>query len=141
LTERVGRVVVYGLVGLLAVAAVAEAEWWPVSSMRLFSQVRTDTAVVWEVHLVGASGEDEVLDVSSLGRGFRGAHHLVPRLAAMPAAERDAVCAAWADAAAAQGHIAAVDVRIDRVVRSVPRRDAEAPAERSRTEAVRCAGA
>jgi hypothetical protein len=136
----VGRLVVYGLVALLGIAAVVDAEWWPVSSMRLFSQVRSDSAVSWEVRLVGPNGTEEILDVASLGRGFRGAHHLVPELAAMSAADRDAVCRAWAEAAAAAGHVAAVEVRIDRVVRSVPTSDDDVAAERSRTEAVRCAG-
>ena len=129
------------LVALLAVAAAVDAEWWPVSSMRLFSQVRSDSAVSWEVRLVGGSGTEEVLDVASLGRGYRGAHHLVPELAGMPAADRDAVCHAWAEAAAAAGHLTAVEVRIERVVRSVPTSDADVVEERSRTEAVRCEGA
>jgi hypothetical protein len=136
-----GRVVVYGLVALLAIAAAFDAEWWPVSSMRLFSQVRSDAAVTWEVRLVGPRGSEEVLDVAPLGRSYRGAHHLVPELAAMAPGERDAVCRAWAEAAAAAGHVAALEVRIDRVVRSVPTSDDDVAEERSRTEAVRCAGA
>jgi hypothetical protein len=137
----VGRIVVYGLVALIGVAAAADAEWWPVSSMRLFSEVRSGTAVAWEVRLVAADGTEELLDVASLGRAFRGAHHLVPTLPALPAAERDAICAAWAEAAADQGRLVASEVRVDRVVRSVPRSAAEAPVELSRTESVRCAGA
>ena len=136
-----GRVVVYGLLALLAIAAAFDAEWWPVSSMRLFSQVRSDSAVTWEVRLVGPRGTEDVLDVASLGRGFRGAHHLVPELAAMAPSERDAVCRAWAEAAVAAGHVTAVEVRIDRVVRSVPTSADDIAVERSRTEAVRCAGA
>lgn len=135
-----GRIVVYGLVGALAVAAVFNAEWWPISSMRLFSHVRGDSAVTYEVHLVGADGADEVLDVASLGRSFRGAHHVVPRLADMPADERDAVCQAWARAAADDGGVAAVEVRVDRVVRSVPMSSEDDVVERSRREVLRCAG-
>ena len=140
MTAWVGRIVVYGLVTLLALAAALDAEWWPVSSMRLFSQVRSDSAVSWEVRLVGPGGVEEGLDVASLGRGFRGAHHLVPELATMSDGDRDAVCRAWAEAAADQGHVAAVEVRIDRVVRSVPTSDDDVADERARTEVLRCAG-
>ena len=139
-----GRAVVYGLLGVLALAAALEAEWWPVSSMRLFSQVRSDSAITWEVRLVGPTVDggraEEVLDVASLGRAFRGAHHLVPDLAGMPADQRDAVCHAWAEAAVEAGHLAAVEVRIDRVVRAVPTSEGDTAAERSRTEVLRCAG-
>ncbi len=81
----------------LAVAGAVEAEWWPVSSMRLFSEVRDDRAAGFEVFLVDADGDDERLVLASLGRGFRGAHHLVPRFASMTQPERDGVCAAWAE--------------------------------------------
>ena len=99
----------------LAVAGAVEAEWWPVSSMRLFSEVRDDRAAGFEVFLVDRDGTTRRLDVAALGREFRGAHHLLPRFGAMTQAERDEVCAAWAEAAGG-----AASVRVDRVVRSVP---------------------
>ena len=110
-----GRVVVVGIVGALLAVGAADAELWPMSSMRLFSQVRTDRAAGYEVFLVDADGAARRLDVASLGREFRGAHHLLPRFADMTQDERDEVCAAWATAAGG-----AASVRIDRVVRSVP---------------------
>jgi hypothetical protein len=137
---RLGRIVVYGLMTVLLLAAVVEAESWPVSSMRLFSQVRTDAAVSYEVHLVAADGADQLLVLPSLGRPFRGAHHVVPRLAGMGAAARDDVCRAWARAAADAGRLEAVELRVERVVRSVPTSSADAVVERARTEVVRCAG-
>ena len=109
------RVVVVGIVGALLAVGAADAELWPLSSMRLFSQVRTDRASGYEVFLVDADGSARRLDVASLGREFRGAHHLLPRFGEMTQAERDGVCAAWASAAGG-----AASVRIDRVVRAVP---------------------
>ena len=58
----------------------------------------------------------------------------------MPADERDEVCHAWAEAAVDAGHLAAVEVRIDRVVRAVPTADDDPAEERSRREVLRCAG-
>ena len=119
----------------LAVAGAAEAEWWPVSSMRLFSEVRGDRAAGFEVLLVDAEGTARPLDVAALGRQFRGAHHLLPRFGSMTQAERDEVCVAWA-AAAGGG---AVSVRIDRVVRTVPTSADEPRREVDRRVAWTCA--
>src|SRR5215210_7806901 len=122
------RAVVIGIVAALLVAGAVEAEWWPVSSMRLFSEVRDDRAAGFEVFLVDADGDASRLDLASLGRGFRGAHHLLPRFSSMTQAERDEVCAAWAAAAGGD----ADSVRIDRVVRTVPTGDDDPAREVSR---------
>ena len=119
----------------LATAGALEAEWWPVSSMRLFSQVRGERAAGYEVFLVDADGTARRLDVASLGREFRGALHLLPRFAEMTQAERDDVCEAWAAAAGGS----AVSVRIDRVVRMVPTDDDEPRREVERRVAWTCA--
>ena len=130
------RAVVVGMVGTLLVAGVVEAEWWPVSSMRLFSQVRDDRGTAFEVFLVDADGTERRLDLASLGRGFRGAHHLLPRFASMTQAERDEVCTAWATAASAPD----ASVRVDRVVRTVPTDAGEPRRELGRDVAWTCAG-
>ena len=118
-----------GLVAVLLAVGVVEAEPWPLSSMRLFSQVRTDRSSGFEVFLDG-----DRLDLGELGRGFRGAHHLLPRFASMTQAERDDVCAAWATAAGRPG----AAVRIDRVTWTVPTGPDEARREVARREAWTC---
>ena len=129
------RAVVVGMVATLLAAAVVEGEWWPVSSMRLFSEVRDDRGTAFEVFLVDADGTARRLDLASLGRGFRGAHHLLPRFASMTQPERDEVCAAWAAAAGGGG----ASVRVDRVVRSVPTRPDQPRVELEREVAWTCA--
>jgi hypothetical protein len=118
-----------GLVAVLLLVGVAEAEPWPLSSMRLFSQVRTDRSSGFEVFVDG-----EQLHLAELGRGFRGAHHLLPRFDDMTDAERDDVCRAWADAA---GHPGA-EVRVDRVTWTIPTGDDDPRREVARREAWTC---
>jgi hypothetical protein len=101
------RAVVGGLTGLLLLAGAVEAEWWPVSSMRLFSEVRTGVSTGYEVFVAGAR-----VDVAELGRPYRGAHHLVPDMVAMAPGERDEICRAWSGGAG--------EVRVDLVRRRVP---------------------
>ena len=125
----VARLVGGGMIAALLVVGVAEVEPWPLSSMRLFSQVRTDRSSGFEVFVDG-----QRLDLASLGRGFRGAHHLLPRFDDMSEAERDDVCAAWADAA---GHPGAA-VRIDRVTWTVPTGPDDPRREVARREAWTC---
>jgi hypothetical protein len=109
------RLVTYGLVGALALFVGTGAEWWPLSSFRLFSQARTSATTTWDVKLVDGAGAEHDLPFGRLPRGYRGVHHVAPRLAAMPAGERDGVCRAWADAAAARLGVVAREVRVYRV--------------------------
>jgi hypothetical protein len=53
---RWGRVVTYGVVAGLLVAAQLELEVWPVTSFRLFSQIRTDRSVGMQLVAVDADG-------------------------------------------------------------------------------------
>ena len=53
---RWGRVVTYGMVAGLLVAAQLEVEVWPVTSFRLFSQIRTDRSVALQLVAVDAQG-------------------------------------------------------------------------------------
>jgi len=51
-----GRLVTYGLVAGLLLVAQLETEWWPVTSFRLFSQVRTDRSTALQLVAVDAGG-------------------------------------------------------------------------------------
>lgn len=53
---RWGRLVTYGMVAGLLVGAQLEVEWWPVTSFRLFSQVRTDRSTGLELVAIDARG-------------------------------------------------------------------------------------
>jgi hypothetical protein len=125
----IARLLGPGLVAATLVVGVVEAEPWPLSSMRLFSQVRTDRSSGFEVFVDG-----ERLHLADLGRAFRGAHHLLPRFDDMTQAERDDVCAAWATAAGQPG----ATVRIDRVTWTVPTGPDDVRIEVARREAWTC---
>ena len=137
---RRARWVAYGLVGLLAFSVVTRVEWWPLSSFRLFSQARTGVATSWQVAVVDDAGAEHPLPFDRLPRGLRGAHQLAPTLRGLPASRRDAVCRAWADAAAARLGLVATEVRVYRVTGLVPTGHGTSPAS-TRTLSVTCAGA
>lgn len=137
---RRARWVTYGLVALVAFSVLAQVEWWPLSSFRLFSQARTATATSWQVALVDATGAEHALPFDRLPRGFRGSHQLAPTLHALPDDRRDAVCRAWALAAADRLDIVAAEVRVYRVTGRIPVGHGPTPAP-TRTLAVTCAGA
>lgn len=137
---RRARWVAYGLVALLALSVVAQVEWWPLSSFRLFSQARTGTATSWRIALVDAEGAEHPLPFDQLPRGFRGSHHLAPTLRGLRPDRRDAVCRAWADAARDRLGIVAAQVRVYRVTGRVPTGHGPTPTA-TRTLSVACAGA
>lgn len=130
----------YGLGALLVVCVLAQVEVWPLSSFRLFSEERTTATTGWEVALVDGAGAEHAVPFSRLPRAYRGAHHLAPGLAGLPADRRDAVCRAWADAAAPVLGVTATEVRVYRLSGRVPSGDAATPPGR-RTLHVTCAGA
>ena len=114
---RRARVVTYGLLALLGSAAVTGAEWWPVSSFRLFSTLRRETKVAWQVVTVDPSGGEHPARVGRLGRSYRGAGHL---LAAPDHDGRRRACRTWLDAYRRRGEPPAGGLRVYRVVLRVP---------------------
>lgn len=87
---------------LLLVAALFEVEWWPVTGWRLFSSVRTGTQSEWEVVTVAGDTETPV-PFGSLPRSYRSYSRVLAHVADRTAAERDAACAVWAEAARQRG--------------------------------------
>lgn len=139
LPPRRARPVCYLLVTLLAVCALTGTEWWPLSSFQLFSRARDGVTTRWEIALLEQSGRERQLPVASLPRSFRGAHHVLRTLGQLPAAERDTVCRAYAQAGADHLGLGATEVRVYRVV-DVPGGDAGDPRRTRRTLALACAG-
>lgn len=140
-SPRRARLVCYGLVGLLVFSVVTQVEWWPLSSFRLFSQARTATATSWEVALVDDAGAERTIPFGRLPRSFRGYSHIAPALRRLPPAERDAVCRAWADAAAGPTGVVAGQVRVYRVTSRVPTGHREPATPVRRSLITTCAGA
>ncbi|HEX2699464.1 MAG TPA: hypothetical protein VHM89_04575 [Acidimicrobiales bacterium] len=134
------RAVTYGLAGLLVLCVVAQLELWPLSAFRLFSTERTSATTSWDVRLVAADGTEHVLPFDRLPRGYRGVHHVAPRLRDLPAEDRDGVCRAWAGAAATRLGVVATGVRVYKVSGHVGTGASPAPPAR-RMLWVTCAGA
>ncbi len=122
-TVTLARVVTYSLLGALVLVAGLNAEIWPLSAFRLFSQLRTGESVTWEVATV--TGDGHVTDValpsasSESSARVRGAHHVLPRLGERPVPEQRRVLGSYLRAAGvATATVAAV--RVYRVVRRTP---------------------
>lgn len=89
------RLAVYLTLIALVGCVAAEAELWPLSSFRLFSERRTGTRVEWRLVVVDAHGTESPADTAAMGRGFRQLGHQLPVLARASADERGEACAAW----------------------------------------------
>ena len=135
------RVVTYGLVAAIALAVAVSGEWWPVSSMRLFSEERSPSISSWEVDLVDASGAEHRLDLGDLGPSFAGLSYFARHLPSLSTERLDEICRAWADEALRQGHPRAESVRLYRVRRAVPRSAGEPNTHLDREPRYDCAGA
>lgn len=138
---RGARLVCYGLVALLVFSVVTQVEWWPLSAFRLFSTARTATTTGWDVALVDGAGAEHALPFARLPRSLRGYSHLAAELRTLPLAKRDAVCRAWANAAARRVGTVATRVRVYRVTSRVPTGHGEATPPPRRSLDTTCAGA
>lgn len=125
--SRRTRLFVYGFLALVLGTSVLGVEAWPLTGWRLFSQVRTDTVSGWQVVALGRDGTESDLDLSSLGRGYRGASWRLADFPGMTVREREAVCRAWVDGAAAAREEPLDGLRIYRTRRPV-RTDFDRPA-------------
>jgi hypothetical protein len=108
------RVLVLGLLAVLLVCGLVGIEWWPFTGWRLYSQVRTDSRVVWEAATVAPDGTETVVDPNDLPLGYRHVELLLARFPDYTADEREDVCAAIAEGARDEGNGVA-SVRVYRV--------------------------
>jgi hypothetical protein len=133
------RPFVYGFLTVVLATSALGVEQWPFTGWRLFSQTRSGTLTGWQVVTVDGSGRESPIDFADLGRGFRGATWRLADFPAMSAAERDAVCRAWADAVTAATGTTVTLVRAYRTRAPVPtdRSQVPAPAPALRWECAR----
>jgi len=97
------RRVLHAFLLLFAVCGLAHLEVWPLTGFRLFSEVRTREREGWELTTVDARGHEHVLHLSYLPVGYRNTTKVIPGMAGRSAADRDAICRAWADPLRARG--------------------------------------
>ena len=100
---------------LFAMAAVADVNAWPLTGWRLFSTVRGPTLPGWEAVVVAGDGGESAVPFDRMGRGYRGALHVLQDFPRLPEDERQAVCRTWASAARRVG----ADVAAVRIYRTV----------------------
>jgi hypothetical protein len=118
---------------VFAITGVAHLELWPFTGFRLFSELRTAEREGWRLVAVDDAGEEHPIRLGELPVAYRNTARLVDGFDRRTAAERDAVCDAWAEAVRQEG--GEVDhVRIYAVVASV-RPDGPPP---TRTLAYEC---
>lgn len=93
--RRTARVVTYGLVGILAVSAVAQLELWPLSSMRLFSELRSGQRQALVLTAVGHHGERSPVPLNRTVRQTRAAQQQLPDLPDLGPTVRRRAIVAW----------------------------------------------
>lgn len=114
--QWLGRLVTYGLVLMLAFGVVEQVEAWPVTSYRLFSQVRTGQSTTLELVAVDGSGERSVVRIR--GEVAATTSHQYRQLRLLgPAEQREQVRAWLALADIDAGAFATV--RLERVTRQL----------------------
>jgi hypothetical protein len=103
---------------VFALTGLAHLEVFPFSGFRLFSELRSDERVSWQLLAVDGDGNESPIRLSELPVGYRNSTKLLPGFADRPAGERDAICDAWAGPARAAGQ-EVVEVRVYEVVQGV----------------------
>lgn len=93
----------YGFLAVLVLCGVASIDAYPFSAFKLFSSLRTDERVSWEIVGVDADGDEETIELGELPAGYRTTTIVLRHFPSMEPAERDDVCEAWADGARAGG--------------------------------------
>lgn len=112
---RVRRVLFGSFFLLFTVAAAADVNAWPLTGWRLFSTVRGPTLPGWEAVVVAGDGDEAPVPFDQMGRGYRGALHVLNDFPRLPDAERQAVCRTWLAGARRVG----ADVTAVRIYRTV----------------------
>jgi hypothetical protein len=133
-TEAVrARVVTGAVIGIIVLCAVTGLEIWPFSGFRLFSVVRTQEQVSWQLRTVDAAGEEAKVDVGAMPDSYRGEALVIPELASMSDVDRRAVIHAWLEGAGVD-LAPVVSVRVYRVDTLVPTEPSEVATPVSTTQ-------
>ena len=122
------RHAVHAFLLVFAITGVAHLELFPFSGFRLFSEVRSEARVTWDLRAVDDAGEELEIDIEQLPLGYRQAPRIIATLDDLPKRERDEICDAWATPLRERG-VRVVRVRIYRTAASV--RPGSPPAERT----------
>ena len=103
---------------VFAITGVAHLEVYPFSGFRLFSELRSNERVGWQLVAVDEEGNEVPIHLDDLPLGYRQSARVIPGMAHRSADERDEICDAWAAPLRARG-VDVVRVRIYRTVGSL----------------------
>jgi hypothetical protein len=81
---------------VFAITGLFTLELFPFSGFRLFAEVRGPDREYWELRVVDGRGLEHPLHLSDLPLAYRSTTTLIDGFADRSPAQRDAVCAAWA---------------------------------------------
>jgi hypothetical protein len=93
--QRYAGPFVVWFLGTLIVCALAGWNLWPFSSWELFSRLRTDHQIGWQMVAVDRAGRELVDPIVSLPHGSRGVASFMIGLPRRPTGERNAICRDW----------------------------------------------
>ncbi|MBI4261422.1 MAG: hypothetical protein HY658_12750 [Actinobacteria bacterium] len=132
---RWARPFVAVFLALFVVTGLLGIEAWPLTGWRLFAAERTARQVGYRATVVRDDGAEAPLSFGRLGPAFRGSTLALARFPEMPAAEREAVCSAWAGALRARGR-SVREIRVYRESWDVTIRDGPRAAPPATTDLV-----
>jgi hypothetical protein len=115
-TRRTRRLL-HAFLLVFALTGLAHLELYPFSGFRLFSELRQAERESWQLRAVEDDGTETPIRLAELPLGFRNTTLLLRGFDDLPAAERDAVCAAWSQPLRDRG-VDVVGVRVYAVVES-----------------------
>ena len=95
---HMARAVVYGFLGALLLVALTGSEAWPLSSFRLFSDIRTEESTGWRLVAVTPAGVERPVDVRGDADSRRASREL-HRLDDLPPANQRRRVITWLDLA------------------------------------------
>lgn len=107
------RCFVLTFLAIFLLAGFLSVDAWPFTSWHLFSQVRGSIREGWVLNTVDREGAETPLSLGDLPVAYRNTYHLIADFDEITAAERDAVCRAWAGGAERLGR-EVVEVRVYR---------------------------
>jgi hypothetical protein len=87
---------VYGFLGLIVVCGVAGIEAWPLTGFKLFSAIRSDERVSWQIVWVDPDDHEEVISLAELPVSYRNTTTILLTFDHLTPAARDEICDAWA---------------------------------------------
>jgi hypothetical protein len=108
------RPVLYGFLAVFLIFGLLSIEMWPATGWRLYHERRGRERSSWQIVAVDSEGGEETIHLGLLPLGWHNTSKLIGEFSSMTAAERDAVCEAWARPAREAGESVA-EVRVYRV--------------------------